>query len=105
MHVLAMLMICMLGHTSTSYASAVNDEILVEVAQRELKAHLESRPTASGWIVTATPSQKIIETNWYSDHKGEVLLKVEVRVHDGLIRVDALQRTGFIFNSDRGVGS
>lgn len=93
-------MFCMLGLTSTSYSAAVKDEILVEMAQRELKAHLESRTTASGWIVTVNPANKLVETNWYSDHKGEVILKVEVRVHDGLIRVDALQRTGLIFHSD-----
>lgn len=100
LHVLAVLMICMLGLVSMSYSSEVNDEKLVEMAQRELKAHLESRPTASGWIVTANPANKMVETNWYSDHKGEVILKVEVRIHDGLIRVDALQRTGLIFHSD-----
>lgn len=100
LHVLAVLMICMLCLASTSYSAVVNDEILVEMAQRELKAHLESRPTASGWIVTVNSANKMVETNWYSDHKGEVILKVEVRVHDGLIRVDALQRTGLIFHSD-----
>ncbi|MGD0586243.1 MAG: hypothetical protein ABSA86_10800 [Oryzomonas sp.] len=98
LQVFYILMSMMLGYVTSSY-SEVDDGKLFDLAQHELKLYLESQPNASKWEITVSYDDKIVTTNWFRDHKGEVILKAEIRVHEGLIRVDVWHRGGYIFHT------
>ena len=90
----------MLGLVPVSCASD-NDENLLKFAHQQLKTYLESRPTATCWIIEVDTINKVVKTNWYREHKGEVIQKDEIAVHQGLLRVDVWQKIGLIFKSEK----
>jgi hypothetical protein len=83
-----------------NYKKTDSDVKLLELSKEALTTFLKSRLTASGWTITVNPDKNIVETNWYREHKGEVVVKSEIRIHEGLIRVDVWQRVGLLFTSD-----
>jgi len=76
------------------------DENLLQFAQQQLRIYLEGRPTATDWKIEVDRINKIVKTNWYREHKGEVIEKDEIAIHNGLIRVDVWQKTGYLFLSE-----
>lgn len=92
----ALLMLAM----STFSSAAESDETILQFAQQQLRAYLEERETATNWKIEVDPINKIVKTNWYNEHKGEVIQKDEIAVHKGLIRVDVWQKIGWIFLSE-----
>jgi hypothetical protein len=96
----AAFMILMLVIPKFSSATG-SDENLLQFAQQQLRAYLEERQTATNWKIEIDPINKIIKTNWYNEHKGEIIQKDEIAVHKGLIRVDVWQKTGWIFQSEQ----
>lgn len=85
---------------STHSTAAETDESVLQFVQQQLRTFLEGRPTATDWKIEVDQINKIVKTNWYREHKGEVIQKDEIAVHNGLIRVDVWQKTGWIFLSE-----
>jgi hypothetical protein len=54
--------------------------------------HLSRHRTASPWHLSIDPARGTIESTWYSDHKGEVWLKVQAVVFGPHFRIDVFQR-------------
>jgi hypothetical protein len=56
--------------------------------------HLARSQTVSPWALAIDPRAGTIQSTWYSDHKGEVWLKVQISVWSSFFRVDVYQRVG-----------
>ena len=95
---------CLLLGVSTHSSAAETDENILQFVQQQLRIYLEGRPTATNWKIEVDQTNKIARTNWYNEHKGEVIEKDEIAVHNGLIRVDVWQKTGWIFLSEEKTG-
>jgi len=81
----------------SSAADAPPDPHVFAAARTGVEQHLIARSqTASLLSLAVDPRAGTIQSAWYSDHKGEVWLKVQVSVWSSFFRVDVYQRVGLV---------
>lgn len=52
----------------------------------------DQHPFKDQWVITPDQSRGTIETNWFPNHKGEVLLKVQISVWGNSFHLDVWQK-------------
>nr|HNH83463.1 hypothetical protein [Acidobacteriota bacterium] len=52
----------------------------------------DQRPFKDQWVITPDQSRGTIETNWFPNHKGEVMLKVQISVWGNSFHLDVWQK-------------
>lgn len=61
-----------------------------------LERFKESRPEIKNWRILRS-SGGVVETDWYRDHKGEVILKIKVDTTQNPPRADVQQKVHMLF--------
>ena len=70
-----------------------------QAAKRGLEQYRDTRQYKNQWIIEANDKTGTIETNWFPEHKGEVVLKVQIAVWGNSLRVDAWQKVGWLYTT------
>ena len=65
-----------------------------------LNSFKESRPYKNEWKIVVDKNKGVIETNWFPEHKGEVILKIQIVVWGTKYRIDVWQK-GWLSSSPR----
>jgi len=73
---------------------------LVESIVEALNSFKESRPYKNEWKIVVDKNKGVIETNWFPEHKGEVILKIQIAVWGTKYRIDVWQK-GWLSSSPR----
>ena len=60
-----------------------------------LESYRQSRPTITNWSVYQK-ADGVIETDWYRDHKGEVILKIKINPNVKPVEILVLQKIGWL---------
>ena len=75
------------------------DSAVLQAAKRGLENYQDTRQYKNEWLIEINEQNGTIETNWFPEHKAEVILKVQIVVWGRSFRVDAWQKTGWLFKS------
>ncbi len=73
---------------------------VLKAAEQGLREYRDSRAYKDEWQILVDEKRGIVETNWYSEHKGEVRLRAIIAVWGESFRVDVWQKVGWLFPTE-----